>query len=610
MCGISGYISKRKLISGNALQKTTLLMKNRGPDNQGYFKKNYSDKEILLLHSRLNIIDLHDRSNQPFRFKNFILIFNGEIYNYLELRENLKKKNYFFETNSDTEVLIKMYLEYGENCVNHFIGMWSFALWDMKKKELFLSRDLFGEKPLYFFNCKDGFFFGSEIKYIKSLCKLTFDLNDLLIYKNLFKGYKSINKTTETFYKKIYSLESGQNIKINLNLNLRKKKYWQPQLKLNYNQNKRDIIVQTKILLENSLKLRMRSDVPVAFCLSGGVDSGLLASIAKKKLNKEISTFSIIDKDIKYNELDQIEIVINDLGCKSELINLKRNSENFLDRIKNLTKYHDGPIATASYYIHSLLTEKISKLGYRVSISGTGADEMFTGYYDHYLLHLQSIHNTKYFKKNLNSWKKHIQPVIRNPLLKNPMLYIKDPENRSVVYEENFNYLRFALKKKNLKFSEKYFSKEILRNRMFNEMFFEIVPIILKHDDMNSMFYSIENRSPYLDKDLYEFLLTVPPQYLISQGFQKKILRDSAKNILNDKIRLSRQKKGFNTSINSLINLKNENIKQIFFDKKSMINDFVDLEKFYNELDFKNIPNHTSKFIFSIITTKMFLDEF
>ena len=223
MCGISGYISKKKLISENALQKTTLLMKNRGPDNQGYFKKNYSDKEILLLHSRLNIIDLHDRSNQPFRFKNFILIFNGEIYNYLELRESLKKKNYFFETNSDTEVLIKMYLEYGENCVNHFIGMWSFALWDMEKKELFLSRDLFGEKPLYFFNCKDGFFFGSEIKYIKSLCKLTFDLNDLLIYKNLFKGYKSLNKTTETFYKKIFSLESGQNIRINLNLNLKKK---------------------------------------------------------------------------------------------------------------------------------------------------------------------------------------------------------------------------------------------------------------------------------------------------------------------------------------------------------------------------------------------------
>ena len=354
----------------------------------------------------------------------------------------------------------------------------------------------------------------------------------------------------------------------------------------------------------------MRSDVPVAFCLSGGVDSALLASIAKKKLNKQISTFSIIDKDTRYNELDQIKVVINDLGCKSELINLKRNSKNFLDRIKNLTKYHDGPISTSSYYIHSLLTEKISKLGYKVSISGTGADEMFTGYYDHYLLHLQSIRNTKYFKKNLNSWKKYIKPLIRNPLLKNPMLYINDPLNRSVVYEENFNSLRFAFKKKNLKFSEKYFSKEILRNRMFNEMFFEIVPVILKHDDMNSMFYSIENRSPYLDKDLYEFLLTVPPQYLISQGFQKKILRDSAKNILNDKIRLSRQKKGFNASINSIINLKNENIKQIFFDKKSMINDFINLEKFYNELDLKNIPNHTSKFIFSIITTKMFLDEF
>ena len=170
MCGISGYISKKSLVNSNAIEKTLNLMKRRGPDHRNYYKNIYQNKEVALLHSRLNIIDLKARSNQPFQDGNYILIFNGEIYNYIELKKDLIKKNYKFKTNSDTEVLIKSYIEYGEKCVDHFIGMWTFAIWDNKKKTLFLSRDPFGEKPLYYYLSSEGFFFGSEIKFIKSLC--------------------------------------------------------------------------------------------------------------------------------------------------------------------------------------------------------------------------------------------------------------------------------------------------------------------------------------------------------------------------------------------------------------------------------------------------------
>lgn len=609
MCGIAGYISSPSLVADDSLPNTMSLMTKRGPDSQNYYKSFEFNKEILLLHSRLNIIDLNERSNQPFFFKEFILIFNGEIYNYIELREDLKNKNYTFETDSDTEVLIKCYLEYGPNCVNYFVGMWSFAIWNTKKKELFISRDPFGEKPLYFFICDKGFFFGSEIKFIKSLCNIRFVINNHLIYKNLFMGYKSLNKTNETFYKNIFSVKSGNNLKINLSLDLQEEKYWEPEVKINNQLTQRDIIDETRNLLCKSLNLRMRSDVPVAFCLSGGIDSSLLASIAKKKLNKNISTFSIIDKDTRYNEVENIKLIVDDLKCNSNLVYLENNNELFLQKIKDLTFYHDGPVATLSYYVHSFLSDYISKAGFKVAISGTGADEIFTGYYDHFLLHLCALQKSELFEDNLQKWNRFIKPLLRNPSLKDPMLYVKNPANRDLVYENIYNISQYALRKENIEFEEHYYTDELLRNRMLNEMFHEVVPVILKHDDLNSMYYSIENRSPYLDRDLLKFSLTIPSRFLIADGYQKKVLRDSAQGILLDSIRVSRQKKGFNASISSVVDLDNTHIREFLFDKKSQINEFVDLQKLYSDINFENLPNHMSKLIFSIISTKIFLDQ-
>ena len=608
MCGISGFISERNLIKENCIINTLKLMELRGPDSSNSITKYHQSKKIALLHTRLNIIDLHSRSDQPFVDKNLTLIFNGEIYNYLEIKKNLEYK-YNFKTESDTEVLLKAYQEYGEKCVDHFIGMWSFARWDDKKKELFLSRDPFGEKPLYYFISKKGFFFGSEIKYIKSLCKEDFSLNKDLIRQNLFLGYKSINKQNSTFYEKINILENSTNLKINFQLDKKLIKYWEPKCVVNKNMSKNESIEGARYHLIKSLKYRMRSDVPLAFCLSGGVDSGALVSIAKKNLNQNISTFSIIDSDSRYNELDNINIVNNDLNCVSHLIKLESKKNIFFDRMKQLVKQHDGPIATLSYYIHSFLSEEISKKGFRVSISGTGADEIFTGYYDHYLLHLQTVKDTNHFKKCLEDWKKYILPIIRNNNLKDPFYYIKDKHDRRLVFEEDFNLKKYSTKEFNNDYKEKVYCEELLRNRMLNELFFEVVPVILKHDDLNSMHYSIENRSPYLDRDLLEFSLSIPPYYLIEDGFQKKILRDATENTLNDAVRLNRQKKGFNASINSIVEISNPEIFEYVFNKKSPISEFINLEKFKNDLNKTNIPNHISKFIFSLIGTKIFLEN-
>ena len=609
MCGISGYISKTSLIAENGIKRTLELMKRRGPDAKNFYQNSDGPKQLALLHTRLNIIDLNKRANQPFFDEHFVIVFNGEIYNYLEIKTKLEKKNYKFKTSSDTEVLLKSFQEYGEKCVDHFIGMWAFAIWDIKKKKLFLSRDPFGEKPLYYFFNKSGFFFGSEIKFIKSLCKKNFEINKDQINKNLFLGYKSLNKSNNTFYKNIVSLENSSNLLIDLDLNLIKKKYWQPKLNVDHNMKINDAINGVRDNLVKSLELRMRSDVPIAFCLSGGIDSSLLASHAKKTFNKKISTFSIIDEDPRYNESENIKHIIDDLKCNHELIKTNNDEKLFFDRLKILTNYHDGPIATLSYYIHSFLSENISKKNYKVAISGTGADELFTGYYDHFLLHFQTINGTEYLDPNIESWKKFILPKIRNPFLQNSKLYINEPDNRDLVYEKNLGISQYSINDFDQKFKEENYCDELLRKRMMNELFNEVVPVILKHDDLNSMYHSIENRSPYLDRNLLEFALTIPPHLLISDGFQKKILRDSGKGILCDEVRLSKEKKGFNASINSIINLKNPKNLEFIFDESSPIAEYVDLKKIKNDLKIEMIPNHISKLIFSVISTKFFLEN-
>ncbi len=608
MCGISGYISKKKLVRENAIKNTLELMSRRGPDAQKYITSKLGEKELSLIHSRLSIIDISDRSDQPFIDGHLKLIFNGEIYNYKELKNELKDK-YAFKTDSDTEVLIKCFREYGERCVDHFVGMWAFAIWNEKTKELFLSRDNFGEKPLYYFLCDDGFFFGSEIKFIKSLCNKNFEINQDLINKNLFLGYKSLNKRNQTFYKEIKILENSTNITLNLNLELKFKKYWIPESRVDKKLNKEDINEIFKQKITESLKFRLRSDVPLAFCLSGGIDSGSLSSIASKILNRNINTFSIIDEDQRYNEEENIDTVTKDLNCASHKIQLKKNKDNFFDRMNELVRYHDGPLATISYYVHSFLSEEIAKKGFKVSISGTGADEILTGYYDHNLLHLATLKTSKHYEENLKNWKKYILPNIRNPYLKNHEIYIKNPNDRSLVYEEDFNVRAYATQSFKFLFEEERYSSELLRNRMLNELFHEVVPVILKHDDLNSMYYSVENRSPFLDKSLLEFSLKIPPELLISDGFQKNILRNSVKNILIDKVRLNRQKKGFNASINSIIDFNDPEILKNIFNKNSLVAEYVNLKKLNDDMNFKQIPNHISKFIFSIIGTQIFLEN-
>jgi len=605
MCGISGYIGKKR-VGKSAINKTLGLMKNRGPDHQDWRSFIVNDTNVYLLHSRLSIIDLDERSNQPFSFNDATLVFNGEIYNYIEIRQELKKQGYVFSTDSDTEVLLKAYVEYGEDCVQHFNGMWAFAIWDERNKKLFLSRDRFAEKPLYYFQDNDGFYFASEIKAIQSLRKKQLQVNYDHLKRYLVYGYKFLYKTPQTYFHGIREIEFASNATLDCDNNFIQSKYWKPESNIKEMTLDRAVEGSRHYLLE-SIKLRLRADVPLAFCLSGGVDSASLASIAKKEFNYDVATFSIIDPDERYNELDNIKETIHDLDCKHFLVHL--TFENILQRLETLVRYHDSPVATISYLVHSMLSEQINQQGYKVSISGTSADELFTGYYDHFNLHLYEMRNHSDFEKYLEDWQKYTGKFVRNPYLKNPQLYFDDQSIRAHNHLNSAEFASFLNDDFSIDFTENIYSESLLRNRMLNELFHEAIPVILHEDDLNSMQYSIENRSPYLDVNLFDFAYSIPNEHLIKNGYGKYVLREAMNGTLNDQVRLDRRKKGFNASINSLFDFSDKNTCDYFLDSSSVIFDLIDISNIERLINTNTAPNHYSKFLFNFINCKNFLEQ-
>ena len=320
-----------------------------------------------------------------------------------------------------------------------------------------------------------------------------------------------------------------------------------------------------------------------------------------------MTTFSIIDPDERYNELDNIQRTIDDLDCKNFLVNL--NFENMLKRLEDLVAYHDSPVSTISYLVHSMLSEKISECGYKVAISGTSADELFTGYYDHFNLHLYEMRNDSDFKKYLNDWQKYTGNFIRNPYLKNPKLYFEDQSIRAHNHLNSDDFVTFLTEDYSIPITEENFTDSLLRNRMLNELFHEATPVILHEDDLNSMRYSIENRSPFLDVHLCEFAYSIPNEHLIYDGYGKYVLREAMKSILNEKVRLERRKKGFNASINSVVDLADRNTIDLLLDD-SPVFDIVDRRKMEELLKQDYFENSYKKFIFNFINVKMFLEQY
>ena len=606
MCGISGYIGNRKF---NSSKKNQLfnLMKNRGPDSHGYKIINNKNYNINFFFTRLAILGPQNNSNQPFEFKDKTIIFNGEIYNYIEIKNQLINYGYKFQTNSDTEVLIKALDKWGIQCVKKLEGMWAFFYHDNKKNISYLCRDRFGEKPLFYMNKQKEFYFGSEIKFIKCLYDQKLLINHNKIGNFLKYGYKSIHKDYSTNYKDVSSIPSGCYLKINGN-KIQKYRYWKIKAR-NKNLNEKDYFLNLKEKLFKAIEIRLRSDFPIAFFLSGGIDSNTLAFISKYYFNYKMKTYSIIGTDPKYDESKMISFANKNLCADHTNLSINLKKLNFINTLRKQINYHDSPVTTINSLLNFLLYKEVKKDGFKVSMSGIGSDEIFSGYYDHHLLYLKEIENNKVMFKNAShNWKKIVLPLVRNSYLKNQNLYINNPKFRKHIYQhEKFKDSLFNNNYDD-NFSETKFCKSLMKNRMINEMLHEIVPVVLKEEDLNAMYHSIENRSPFLDTSLFQAGLDMPSKLYVKNGLAKWPLRQIIKDIVPDKIRLNSRKTGFNASIKDIFQLNAKNIDYLLQDNE--IFNVINKKKFKKLIETdKNFTGVQNNFIFNFLSVKLFLEN-
>ena len=607
MCGIAGYFGKNRFDT-KKIQKILGTMIRRGPDSNGFKEINNGKNFLSLFFSRLNIIDNDYRSNQPFCYKDKYLIFNGEIYNYLELKSELKSKGYFFKTTSDTEVLIKVLDYWGESGIKKLEGMWSFFFYDLTKKQGILCRDRFGEKPLFYYNNNNEFVFGSEVKIIKEILNKKLSLNFKRVENFLRYGYRKLYKDNSTYFKEISEFPRGCYFIIKNN-KIIKKNYWKIEYKKN-EKSENESFKEIKERLFKAIEIRLRSDFPIAFFLSGGIDSNSLAFIAKRYFKYDVKTFSIIGDDKRYDESEYINFSSKQLGVEHKNLKINFKKIDFLKLLKKQINYHDSPVTTINSLLQFALFKKVKKSGYRLTFSGFGADEIFSGYYDHHLLYLNEIkNNKKLFKISYENWKKNILPLTRNPILKNHINFIKKENLMKHTYQiEKFKDGIFK-KKKKVAFVEEKYANSLMKNRMINQIRNETVPDGLKEDDMNSMYHSIEHRSPFLDSKLFSECLNMPSDYYIKNGMAKWPLRKIVEGIVPDKIRLNSRKTGFNAPFENLFDLKDKkNINFLLND--SELFDIIEKKKLLKLIEKnKNFSSVENNFLFNFISTKIFLEN-
>ncbi len=568
MCGINGF----NFVNKELIKKMNNSIKHRGPDAEGVFSK----QGVSLGHRRLAIIDLNKRGNQPMMYEHnknkAVIVFNGEIYNFKELKEELKKRGYKFKTKTDTEVVLASYMEWGEECVKRFNGMWAFCIYNPKEKILFLSRDRLGQKPLYYFYDGKKFIFSSEIKGIlQHKIKYSLDKEGIDLYFSL--GFIPAPKT---IYSEINKLEAGHNIFFNLKTKeFQKKRYFYPPRYSPIN-NKRYVVKKGKELLRDATNIRLIADVPVGAFLSGGVDSSSIVSEITNILGKKNLTTYSMGFEKGYDETEYIKIITKNLKVNNHHSYFTKKELN--NTLKSIFYYFDEPLSDPSMFPTFLLS-KFARKSLTVALSGDGGDEMFGGYPRYKIaaqieilrkipvtlrkLSLLIIPKTKILSK--------IREGLKLSLLPKEVLYSKAREN---VYKPR-SYINFVEEKfkECLKLSKGNLIEAI---RLMDILYLTLPDNYLAKVDRASMAHSLEVRSPFLDYRFLEFASKIPTKWKVSIFNEKILLKGIVKNLIPKKI-IKRKKQGFTPPIERWLIEKEgkEKLKEILkkLEKKKIIDD-------------------------------------
>lgn len=541
MCGICGMLNfNGNRVEENDVRKMMSEIKHRGPDDDGI----YLNENIGLGFVRLSILDLSRTAHQPMFDESgrYVIVYNGEVYNYIEIREELKAKGYKFKSNGDTEVVLKSFIEWGKNCMNRFNGMFAFVIYDKVEKKMFAVRDRFGVKPFYYYLDKNKFIFGSEICAILNMIEKPLQQNDNAIFN--YVVFNRTDQTEETFFKDIKKLQHGCCIEIKDN-KFKQDNWYNLKDNLGKPFNSSE---EFRELLSSSIGLRLRSDVPVGVCLSGGLDSSAIVSLLLRDFNKkDINTFSAVyDKEgHKYDESKYINEYRNQL---KHMFFISPSSESLMSDLNDFVKAHNEPVTSTSHYAQFKVME-LAKSNVVVTLDGQGADELLAGY--HYFFGM-------YFKELLKKIKliklssEMFYYILNHKELYGlkTFLYYLAPsflKTKARVMEKGYLVKSFykGHNNDNVIVDNIYNSKSIY-DALVNHFEYKLEHL-LKWEDRNSMWHSLEARVPFLDYRLVERTLSMDSSFKIKKGMTKYLLRDSMVNILPEKIRMRKDKIGFNT---------------------------------------------------------------
>lgn len=554
MCGIACLIANDGGYSRADVERMTDAVAHRGPDGRGLngfrgddalSETQCDDFLVALGHRRLSILDLSEAGAQPMSSNDGTLVvsYNGEIYNYLELRDELESLGAEFHSNCDTEVLLAAYRQWGTDCLKRFNGMWAFALLDRRRRTLFISRDRIGIKPLYHWRDGDRLAVASEIKQFQTLpgFKATPNRDSCVTY--LVSGYE---RAPETFFDGVAAFPPGHYAEINLDRpDVQPKRFWFPDDISAADDDGNESVAEIRRRFSRAVELRLRSDVPVGGCLSGGLDSSSIF-VAMRDLapDQPFTAFSACFDVPAIDERPFMTSVTEKTGCRH--VQVFPDQDELTKRFDALLACHDEPIGSVSMFAQYKVMEAARKDGVPVLLDGQGGDELFSGYWPAYMLFLNHL-------KNIGDWgglSGHLlgaaMPGGNGDLLRNAFSLLSEYRRRSQ------RQLPFTLKREIVDQTslpdwhqrakgltpEEYRKAEILSVHL---------PRLLKWEDRNSMAFSIESRVPFLDVDLVELLLSVPVAKNLRRGWNKRLFRQAMAGSLPDDICWRKDKMGFET---------------------------------------------------------------
>lgn len=576
MCGICGFSGfKDEELLGRMLGSLV----HRGPDDEGRFV----DDEFSLGHRRLSIIDL-DTGHQPIHNEDETLwiVYNGEVYNYRELRLELEAMGHTFYTRTDTEVLLHAYEEYGEDCVKRFNGMFALAIFDRTSRRLFLARDHFGIKPLYYHHAADAdsvdnsgvttgagsFLFASEIKALLEWPGIEAAPDEEIVYEYLLYGWHE--HRPETFFRGIKKLPAAHYMIVD-ETGVRIERYWD----IDSEGQESDFLHQDSDfphqarefgdLLEDSVQRRLISDVPVGTCLSGGLDSSAIVCIMDRLMKKSVpeseaigdrlKTFSAVYPGEHLDEREYIDEVLRDTDAEGNFI-FPAHDE-FFAELEKFVYYQEEPMVSTGPYAQWCVMRDVARK-VKVVIDGQGADELMAGYTPYFFVYFQQLkaeHRYITMAREMFAARDVALPFFRNYLSDRfkPGRKVEPLSLMATDFHERFQPDR-----------RQRHRAGGLRGRLYEDVFVHSLPALLRYEDKNSMAFSVESRVPFLDPRLVEYIFTLPPKAIIGGGWNKRVMRAALAGILPEKIRSRRWKVGFTTPEMAWLIARKDLVNDIF----------------------------------------------